>query len=778
MSEIKFSPNLFLEQIELNRFKKFLDDDGFRNFLVQNSDTFGLIRKENETFVNGLVQEDIGLTIKINPILAFDKNGKLISNPAVAQLAVPSNNQWYWVKVAYQTTVEEKGTFSIDSSGNLVCTSSDAELLTILRGQPNFPSRIAFTNATNNILEYDVLEVIDNNNAVLQGSFTSESDLKIAVIGTFTPGYVALTSEKYIFQYDSCLVTLVNSNTITPPSHTDGVEFIIARVKNNGSTLYVEDKRNEIWKVDSNYFLRHLETLSNPLLGIEQITYDDKLSTLIQNLVQVAWNFTTSAFSVNLKLNTITISAGKGGRFKAANFSALFTDGDFDGWRLYVKSGMYFKIKTSTLISSNIELVMENLSGEEFFSDLDSSVIITQDLILTPDAEEIEFICTADPASTNKIVESRFVFPINETFGRLRLNVYHATDTLYNIKYRYKHIKDYSPVFVPSDDSVGFYNELQFDSNGNLVVTPTQTSYIADSVNGFIPLKLNPNAYSAFTERIDLGDRLGVDKLQLTNATPLLELKVGSNRQYEFFSDGDTSVSNDEITLSADMFINLLKTNVDGDPCKNGNYFLLHFKQKITPGAFNLRIVTDYVNPTDFTLLKIFTAADFRFLIDSEQGIFIRASFDGTEWILNSTNEVKINQSETNSAQNSTNFVTWDDIVDLEFTTPNDGKEREWVLMAKSSYEVSGNNFPGQFGVAMRIHNDTDNVQLDFNRFYNNIESPSTNVWDNFFCPMFCLYHGTIPPNKVIKVQMRVEGTVSGVNNADLKNSVFSIQEK
>jgi len=192
MSELKFSPNLFLEKIELDRLKKFVDTDGFRNFLLQNSNTFGLVRKENETFINGLVQEDIGLTIKINPITAFDKNGKLISYPAVEQLAIPADSNYYWVKVAYQTTVEEKGTFSIDSSGNLVCTSADAELLTILRGQPNFPSRIAFTNASNNILEYDVLEVIDNNNAVLQGSFISEADLKIAVIGTFSPGSVCL----------------------------------------------------------------------------------------------------------------------------------------------------------------------------------------------------------------------------------------------------------------------------------------------------------------------------------------------------------------------------------------------------------------------------------------------------------------------------------------------------------------------------------------------------------------------------------------------------------
>jgi hypothetical protein len=616
-----------------------------------------LIRKENEIFTNGLVEEDTGLTIKIAELFAIDSNGQLIHNPATTQLTVPSDSNWYWVKVAYNTTTEEKGTFSIDSFGNLTCTSADGELLTILRGQPNYPSRIYFTNAVNNILEYDIEDVVSDNNAVLTGSFTSESGLKLAVVGTFTPGYVPLTSEKFIFQYDYCTVTLVSSNTTDAPVHTTGEEFFIARVKNDGVTLKVEDKRNEIWKTNANYFLSNLDKLGNPLIGVEQITYDDSLSTKVQNIVQLAWAFTASAFSVNLKLNKITINAGSGGLFKPTTFFSDFTIGDFDGWRLYVDSGKYYKITSSAQVASTIELIMESLDAVDFFSDIDSVVSITQNLIITPDVEEIEVICTPDPVSTNTIVQKNITFPINSSYGKIPLNVYDSINTLYNIKYRYKHIKDYSAALLIPDDTTGFYNESQFDSNGVLIVSPTRTPYTANISNGFIPLQLNVNAYSNFVDRIDLGDLLGVDVSTLSNGAPLVDLVVGQDRQYQYFGDKDNSVGNDQITLSADMFVNLNKLNVSGDACKNGNFFMLHFKQSVLLSGFNLRIVTDYINPTpgNYTELRVFDSNDEEYLQNSLEGIYIRATFDGTDWIL--TSEPKIFIADDSNITSSGTFV-------------------------------------------------------------------------------------------------------------------------
>jgi hypothetical protein len=706
MSELRISPNLFLEQQELNRLKKFLDNDGFRKFTISNSNTFGLIRNDNSPFTNGLVQEDTGLTVKINALSAIDSNGKLISNNAVSQLSIPADSNWYWLKVAYQTTTIETGTFSIDSLGNLVCTSGDAELLNILRGQPNYPSRVTFTNASLNILEYDVLEIIDNNNAVLQGSFTSETGLKLAIVGTFTPGYVPLTSEKYIFQYDSCLLTLVLSNTISPPAHITGIEFIIGKVKNTGASISIEDKRNEIWTTNANYILKNLDLSTNPLIGVEQITYDDSLSTRVQNIVQVAWAFKTISYSINLKLNKITITSGSGGIFKTTNFNSLFINGNFDGWRLYTLSGNHYKIITSTLVAGNIELAMENLDSVDFFSDTNSIISITQSLIITPNAEEIEIICTPDPTSNNLIDDKKVSFLINEAAGDIPLNVYAATGATYNIQYRYKHIKEYSPTYVIQSDTVGYYNESQFDSNGNLIVSPVRIPYISNPSNGFIPLQLNSNAYNNFQNRIDLGDKLGIGTLLLTSSMPLITLTIGSSRQYQLFSDTDTSSSLDTFNLTADMFINLSKVDINGSPCKNGNFFLLHFKQGINLNGFNLRIVTDFVNPSTYTLLKIFTSKDTQFISSSEDGIFIRASFnDYGHWILNNVNESKfvIRDKQTielystpfggpkNTGFN-VNFGTYPSFTTIPsciITTPNDGITRNYIMAFKADIAVS-----------------------------------------------------------------------------------------
>lgn len=770
MSELKISPNQFLEQQELDRFKKFLDTDGFRKLYFQNATNFGLVRKANEDFTNGLVQEDSGLTVKINPILAIDKNSKIISLPAISQLAIPADSNWYWLKISYKTTIEETGTFSIDNKGNLVCTSNDAELKTILRGQPNHPSRIIFTNAVNNIIEYDVLEVIDNNNAVLQGSFTAESDLKLAVVGTFTPGYVPLTAEKYIFQYDSCLLTLVSSNTIDPPAHTAGLEFIIGRAKNNGVSIKVEDRRDEIFQTEASYFQKYLDTLGNPLIGVEQVMYDDPLSPKVQNCVQVAWAFKATAFSVNLKLNTITIGAGSGGKFKTSNFSTEFTDGDFDGWRVYVSKGTYYKVQSSSKVASNIELIMENLSSNSFFSDFDSTTSITQQLIITPDVEEIEIIATADPAAASPINTKRFSFPINEAFGRIFLNVYATSGTLYNLKYRYKFIKEYSEEFILPDDSVGFYSETQFDSSGNLIGSPTQTPYVADPSNGYIPLVLHPDAYSIFENRIDLGDLLGVQQSLLSNATPLVDLTVGSSRQYQYWSDGDDSVSNDALTLSADMFINLKKINVNGDTCRNGNFFLLHFKQKVIANGFALRIVTDYVNPSSYVTLKAFNTNDFEFLASSEEGLFIRVTFDGTNWLINSVNEVRGNISDEKTLSTiSTSSTSYVDMTGLNYTTPNDGITRKYLLLFKG---VMRQSLSAGDGVWVAIYNNTSSIILDRSRAY--LAVLAINVGLNEVV-VTCQKLVTLGPNVEIKMQFF---SISGGSVQMDENSLIILEQK
>ena len=785
MSNLKISPNLFLEQAELNRLKKFIDEDGFREFLIQNSNEYGLIRKNNEVFLNGLVQEDVGLKIKINELKAIDSDGNLIYQPSLSQIDVPSDNTWYWIKISHSYTNNEIGVFSIDNSGNLVCTSGNAELLTILRGQPNFPSRIKFTNAINNIYEYDVEEVIDNNNATLTGDFISETNLSLSVVGTFTAGYIPTTNEKLIFQYDYCELTLVSSNTAIPPIFIDGKEFFIARVKNDGVNLYIEDKRdNNIWETNANYFLKNIEKSGNPLIGVEQITYDDSLSTKVQNIVQLAWAFTAINFTVNLKLNKITISAGSGGKFKSNNFYSVFNDGDFDGWRLYVSSGSYYKISSSLKVASTIELNLENLDGVDFFNNIDSTSSIVQNLIITPDADEIEFICTPNPSSNNIIANQVKKFNINNSNGKIALNVFAVTDTLYNIKYKYRHIKDYSATLVLPSDTVGFYNEDQFDENGQLLISPIRTAYTSSIDGGFIPLILNPGAYSNFIANNFLGDRLGVEVLALSNTTPLLNITVGSSRQYQYFEDKDASAISDVITLSQDLFINISKFDYVNKLCRNGNFFMFHFKQRIILNGFNLRIVTDYSSNISFTELKKFNSSDERFLQESEEGIFIRASFDGEDWIINNVNEVKAYSRFSKNVSlystpiggpvntgvnvNYTNYPDWAMILGAQIILPNDGILRNCKIDVKINIAASnGANIARAF---FRIINVNIFQQYDYIQF-DHSKATST---DTVTTTINLSYLGPIAASSIIIVQTI---GLNGFGDCNIRDIQYSIVE-
>ena len=104
-------------------------------------------------------------------------------------------------------------------------------------------------NSVNNSQEYQVLNVIDNNNAVIAGNLTAEQNLKYKVAGCFTPGTQISETNKFIYSYDSCIFTFVLEN----PQGTGAApvkaanEFWIARVINNAGTVTIQDKRTEFY---------------------------------------------------------------------------------------------------------------------------------------------------------------------------------------------------------------------------------------------------------------------------------------------------------------------------------------------------------------------------------------------------------------------------------------------------------------------------------------------------------------------------------------------------
>lgn len=658
MSYLKFSPDLFLEKQELQRFKKFLDDDGFRAFLLANSLRFGLINKQfftpasifpQEEFLNGLVVQGAGLSISHNPITAINSDGNMIVREGMSNIATIPDNNWYWVKIKYKYSSIEKGKVSIDANGNL-SGDADCRFLEVLRGQPNFPARIRFANSTGNFLEYDVLEVIDDQNAILENSsFTAETDLRYIVIGTFTPSAVPDAADKEIFQYDSCDFSLVQETSLNaPPTFIEGKEFFLARIKSNGTSLVIQDKRTQIWLTKANFFAANIRTTSIPWFGVEKIKYDDTKSTRAENIVYLGFAFRSSNYSVNSNLGIVTVNGGQGGKYKTVND---FADGDFNGCRMYFKDGTYAIIKNSFLSGGQINCYLDILDIDKFSND-GGTTFTGNEILITPDTEEIEINCVAQEDNSQsqqhigetQLADARFVFPINTAIAKLKLLVYDNPNCLYEISYRFKHTDIYSQEFqMPSDTAFGHYTEKAFDSTGNFLPIVLSNNYaqnlaggyIATYTTGLIVLNINSQAYSVKIDQLDLGDVSGVKTVELQNDIPQLVLTVGSSRKYQHFVGPD-------LTLSADMYIILDTLNSSLTSLVNGNSFFLHFKQKVILNNFNLRIVTDFVNAGSYTLLKQFTSFDEGFLDYSEEGLFITATVNDTnDWILNSVNEDK-----------------------------------------------------------------------------------------------------------------------------------------
>lgn len=635
MSKLKISSNLFLEQTELQKLKTFLDDQGFRKTLLQNSAAFGFVKFPNAAFGNGLVTDGGSGQINIAALSAIDSNGQFVTSPAITGLQIPNDNNYYWLKVSYQTTNIEVGTtYSIDTLGNLVCTSGNGSFTSLLRGQPNYPSWIQFPNSTYNTLKYYVEEVIDDNHATLTGSFTSESSLTLSVLGTFTPGYAPLTSEMNIFQYDSALFTLVQSNTSTPPSYTLGstLEFFVARVRYDGTTLSIEDKRTAIWTPTEGWDLLNHASATNAIIGIDQITYDDQCTPRSENVVQVSWGFRATTFTVNLKLNQITISAGSGGILKTpAGFGSTVPTSSFNGWRLYTNDGNYFTVQSALASGGNIQLNFDHLEANSFFSDLYSTAQIAQTLALVPNAEEIEIIATAEadvsnPAGTDEIVSVWKTFPINELFGRLKLTVYSPTAATYLISYRYKNFLSYSGTNVIPNDAQGYYNENQFNIDGYLNVTPTRTSYS----NGLITLIQSSGAYINFKNKVDVGDIYGVNNRTIgAGSIPAITLVVGQDKQYQHFTGSS-------YTLSADVTINLSSVDVNGSSLRDGASFFLHFQQPLVLNGHNFQIAYNY--PGSPVILRAFNINDTTYINANASGLFMTATWSTSlgGWILSS----------------------------------------------------------------------------------------------------------------------------------------------
>ena len=150
MSKLKLSPNLFLEVNELSRLVKFLSDDGYKLIFKNLFSSFGIARGQNSDYFKVSYKEGSDNVIVVNSGIAIDENVNIIvlkNNKEIELPSIVEYNKKYWVVISHATTNDEEGTVSVSEIGNL--RGNGTSFLSVLRGQPNFPTKIKFTSSKN-----------------------------------------------------------------------------------------------------------------------------------------------------------------------------------------------------------------------------------------------------------------------------------------------------------------------------------------------------------------------------------------------------------------------------------------------------------------------------------------------------------------------------------------------------------------------------------------------------------------------------------------------------
>lgn len=665
MSIVKYVDELFLEKEELNKEQKFRDEEGLKKSIISQTGKPGIIKNNytDPAFENGKVlvsstpsptPNSIYLTLK-NKLLAIDKFGNFISydiSKNISELIDSSNNrieidltvsETYYLKIKYkQSPIEIGKIVSIDIQGNVIGVGT--EFTKILRGQPNFPSKIKFVNSSLNTLEYEVVDVLSDTQIILSGVFAAETNVNYKTIGTFSPGYVVPSLDKDIFQYDSCEFELITIQSVIA-----GEEFILAKIIVDGGTnnYIIEDLRtDQIYKSIADNLTSYLYDIYNPptyfpftLIGLESLKFNNPISTQTRNILQLGWGYRSTDWSYTysaLGVLTICFNNAEGGNFKLGDITG-FNNDYFVDWRIYYNEN-YAKIISSTkdIGTGKVYFVVDSINPLFL---IDTSQILR----ITPDFEEIEFRCYSE---TGDILNSNIqkLFPISEGVGTLEILPIEISGDLqeYNTQFRFKTVNSYTQWI--NLVSGNYYSESEWDSLGLPNLSQTLTSYIGGK---FVPQVAPLGWYGNSTKELN-----GVSTQEISSSTfaslggtgnRKFDLIVGINKKHQFFK-GTSSLN----FLGQQYFIVLDSTTTT----KDGAVFLLQFKQNVNIAAWlssggSIVIVTNFSHDggtgiSTYDILKQFDLEEYEFMQElySPNGIYIVATRDSSNntWLLSETN--------------------------------------------------------------------------------------------------------------------------------------------
>lgn len=392
MSKLKISPNLFLEVNELNKLVQFLGEDGYKPLLKHLIKSFGIAQNDGNTYFKVSRKTEAQNTVIVNAGIAFDSDLNRILLKEDRELEIPNVGTNQWILISYTPTNDEEGMVNISSQGAL--SGIGTKFTSVLRGQPNFPTKVKF-NSSSNTDEYEVVDVASDTEATVVGSFAAEQGLKYQVVGTFTPGFQPNDEDKTIYEYDSCHIDIVESEDT--PELTKG-QYIIAKVAYVNGIVSVSDERiRNLFNYENNDKISQ----NNPLVALRQTTI--RSERILD--IQFEWGYMVNRFELATSSNRNIFHIISGSKP-----TSLISNGIFKNWLLVNRKNM-----VSVIIDDNSGSVL-------YITNFNPSIITDEgddEFVIVPNFKDIEVEVTL-----SKITQS----PLDVTSLEISQDSIHSVD--------------------------------------------------------------------------------------------------------------------------------------------------------------------------------------------------------------------------------------------------------------------------------------------------------------------------------------------------------------
>ena len=468
MSKLKFSPNLFLEVAELQRFNKFLEDDGWKRALKALTKNYGIVQNASNSYFKVTSKSGSNTVVIVNAGLAFDSNMDGIVMEKDTELTVTNTGENRWIILSRAVTNVEKGTVSVNTDGSL--SGIGTEFTKILRGQPNFPVKVKFESTQNNG-EYEVVSVSSDTSALLAGSFVNQSGLQFSVVGTFTPGFQPLDADKQIYEYDSSSLRIVDSADRPAISSN---EFILAKISFDVSGgMSVSDER--VRYIFNNPYIQssdNSDVSKNPLASLLSVGIVGGVKAVgssvadFELIIEHGYTVTKYELITTSTSNSFNIITGQCNYLGSGNIP----DGLFKGWLLLNRANMKYVT------------IDDNSNKSLFITNFDSSIIeeTNNDFIVIPNFNEIEYEVKISSNVDRPSIPFYFKKSVPDLNGRVRFYAYFPSvdltnfSNIINVKVRYRMIDNsgklypYSNLAIAQFENVNGQSETLSESSFNI----------------------------------------------------------------------------------------------------------------------------------------------------------------------------------------------------------------------------------------------------------------------------------------------------------------------